>query len=598
MYSEGKIMDAVPKIKYSLSIFFSVFFIFASGTERDTLHINALTRQAYNNARTSPRRSIRYANKALSASGAMPYPKGIADANLALGAAYLARFNPGDSAAYFYHRALEDYTRLKDFRGMARACYGLSFLNNFKSCPGKALTYGNQSVEYFEKAGSQAEVLAALEAVIFLEKQKGHYERALKLSDKAITIARSVSDTLHQANALNNKGNVFKDMFLFNQAIDAYFEAFKLWELKKDTAGLAIAYGSIANACFFEGDYEKSLEYNFKKLPLTKNACDHWETNKTLKNIALSFSKLNKTDSALAYMKESLGIACKMNYPEGMASSYNNLASVFLNHGDADSALFYSSEAIAISKKIKSPKLGKYKLNKAMALHRREEYNSALKVAQKAYNMIKEKNDNLTLRDASFLLSEIYYSLNRRDLAYPFLTEYLQLNDSIMNMDYMRKVTRLDIQHEYNKKERQARFEIEMLDKSNQLKAEKLHKSWILLIALLLLSLTGAIISMLFIHNKNHRIEKMNLEIRNYLFQLEKLKKGSNSGSPVNDLAKNYGLTHRETEIMQLMATGIGNEEIAGKLFVSKNTIKFHIKNIFIKLDVRNRVQALQKMAG
>jgi len=162
----------------------------------------------------------------------------------------------------------------------------------------------------------------------------------------------------------------------------------------------------------------------------------------------------------------------------------------------------------------------------------------------------------------------------------------------------MRKVTRLDIQHEYNKKERQARFEIEMLDKSNQLKAEKLHKSWILLIALLLLSLTGAIISMLFIHNKNHRIEKMNLEIRNYLFQLEKLKKGSNSGSPVNDLAKNYGLTHRETEIMQLMATGIGNEEIAGKLFVSKNTIKFHIKNIFIKLDVRNRVQALQKMAG
>jgi LuxR family maltose regulon positive regulatory protein len=49
---------------------------------------------------------------------------------------------------------------------------------------------------------------------------------------------------------------------------------------------------------------------------------------------------------------------------------------------------------------------------------------------------------------------------------------------------------------------------------------------------------------------------------------------------------------------MKLIATGIGNEEIAEKLFVSKNTVKFHIKNIFIKLDVRNRVQALQKMAG
>ncbi|HHE40131.1 MAG TPA: LuxR family transcriptional regulator, partial [Candidatus Cloacimonetes bacterium] len=55
-------------------------------------------------------------------------------------------------------------------------------------------------------------------------------------------------------------------------------------------------------------------------------------------------------------------------------------------------------------------------------------------------------------------------------------------------------------------------------------------------------------------------------------------------------------LTQREAEIMELIETGIGNEEIAEKLFVSRNTIKFHIKNIFIKLDVRNRVQALHKM--
>jgi LuxR family maltose regulon positive regulatory protein len=48
---------------------------------------------------------------------------------------------------------------------------------------------------------------------------------------------------------------------------------------------------------------------------------------------------------------------------------------------------------------------------------------------------------------------------------------------------------------------------------------------------------------------------------------------------------------------MNLISTGIGNEEIANKLFVSKNTVKFHIKNIFIKLDVKNRVQAMQKSA-
>jgi ATP/maltotriose-dependent transcriptional regulator MalT len=87
----------------------------------------------------------------------------------------------------------------------------------------------------------------------------------------------------------------------------------------------------------------------------------------------------------------------------------------------------------------------------------------------------------------------------------------------------------------------------------------------------------------------------MKLEIRNYLLNAEaKEKKGINE-NPLDTLIEKYGLTQREAEIMNLISTGIGNEEIANKLFVSKNTVKFHIKNIFIKLDVKNRVQAMQK---
>jgi ATP/maltotriose-dependent transcriptional regulator MalT len=165
-------------------------------------------------------------------------------------------------------------------------------------------------------------------------------------------------------------------------------------------------------------------------------------------------------------------------------------------------------------------------------------------------------------------------------------------------MENMRKVTRLDIQHEYETKQRKAQYEIDMLAKNNELKTERLRKTWIVLFAIILLSIAGATISFLIIKNKDHRMEQMKLELRNYLFQLDKLKTGSKNEDPIGELANNYGLTQRETEIMELIATGIGNEEIAEKLFVSKNTIKFHIKNIFIKLDVRNRVQALQKMAG
>lgn len=590
--------DLILVCKCIATFLLTLYFTGVFAVSIDSTLIDSITRTAYNSARKTPELSIKNAHKALSISEIDAYKKGIADANLALGTAFLAKYNPGDSATFYYHQSLGNYIQLNDFTGQARACYGLSYVYNFKGLPKKALEYGYKSVEYFEKVSAWREAIASLEAIIFLEKQEDNYEKALDLSNKAIELSQSQKDTLQWANALNNKGNVLKDMYLFNPAIDAYFEAFRLWELKNDTAGLAIAYGSIANAYFFEGDYQKSLEYNFKKLTVTRNTGNSWETNKTLNNIALSYSQTGHHDSALFYMKKSLDIAESLNYPEGVANTYDNMASTFLNLGNIDSTLHYSSKAIAIAEEIKSPNLAKYELNKTMAFIKQNKLNNALAIGKKAYSISKQNKDNHTLRDASRLLNDIYYKLGQRDLAYPYLTEYLKLNDSISNMENMRKVTRLDIQHEYETKQRKAQYEIDMLAKNNELKSERLRKTWIVLFAVVLLSIAGASISFLIIKNKDHRIEHMKLELRNYLFQLDKLKSESKNENPIADLANNYGLTQRETEIMELIATGIGNEEIAEKLFVSKNTIKFHIKNIFIKLDVRNRVQALQKMVG
>ena len=55
------------------------------------------------------------------------------------------------------------------------------------------------------------------------------------------------------------------------------------------------------------------------------------------------------------------------------------------------------------------------------------------------------------------------------------------------------------------------------------------------------------------------------------------------------------GLSARELEVLQLMAEGLSNQEIAGHLFVSLNTIKTHTSRIFEKLDVRRRTQAVEK---
>ena len=60
-------------------------------------------------------------------------------------------------------------------------------------------------------------------------------------------------------------------------------------------------------------------------------------------------------------------------------------------------------------------------------------------------------------------------------------------------------------------------------------------------------------------------------------------------------LVSQLELSKRELEILGLLAQGHSNQEIAAKLFVSLSTVKTHIQNLFEKLDVKRRIQAVEK---
>ena len=57
----------------------------------------------------------------------------------------------------------------------------------------------------------------------------------------------------------------------------------------------------------------------------------------------------------------------------------------------------------------------------------------------------------------------------------------------------------------------------------------------------------------------------------------------------------NVRLTRREVEILSLIVEGHSSKTVADLLFVSKRTVDFHLDNIYEKLNVTNRMQALQR---
>lgn len=70
----------------------------------------------------------------------------------------------------------------------------------------------------------------------------------------------------------------------------------------------------------------------------------------------------------------------------------------------------------------------------------------------------------------------------------------------------------------------------------------------------------------------------------------------SNENFVVNYKAlQQTNISRRELEVLELMAEGLSNLEIAGRLFVSLNTVKTHSARLFEKLDVKRRTQAVDK---
>ena len=107
-----------------------------------------------------------------------------------------------------------------------------------------------------------------------------------------------------------------------------------------------------------------------------------------------------------------------------------------------------------------------------------------------------------------------------------------------------------------------------------------------------------------------HENERYRVELNNYLRVLEVKATNQTLYTPVaaitskdelaTELKKQYNLTDREAEVLRFLWNGLTNKEIADQLYISVSTAKYHVRNLYVKLEVKNRnqVQALGTNPG
>src|SRR5690606_31289283 len=61
----------------------------------------------------------------------------------------------------------------------------------------------------------------------------------------------------------------------------------------------------------------------------------------------------------------------------------------------------------------------------------------------------------------------------------------------------------------------------------------------------------------------------------------------------LRDILMQKGLSNRESEVAELVTKGLSNKEVANQLFVTEKTVKFHLTNIYKKMNVKSRAQLI-----
>lgn len=481
-------------------------------TNSDTASINQTLRSAMKHYKSNPDATLILARGALNASKVINYRKGIADAYSAMGFAHFMNYGKSDSCQLYFEKALVEYRELNDSNGIGLANYGLGYFYSVRGNLEQSEKCMLKSLDAYKKTNNLRGLHNTYSALSYINKEFKDYTGAYDYIYRAIETAKKAKHLSAVADHYNSLGNIYKDQGMFQHAIDTYFKALTIWETEEDSLGMAIAYGSIGNMYYYQKDYEKALEFQKKKIRITQKGKTYWELSKSYNSLAHIFNEKHLYDSSLFYLQLSLQSNLMMNYQRGIADSYYNLSVTYLLKYQSDTALSYVNKSIQIARDINEKALlPKYYIQKGKIYYSLQENQLALQNINKAYSMAKELDIPFVISDAAELLSKIYVQLGKYKLAYENLSRFKLLQDSLRNDEHIKRITQLEMQYDFDKKQRLTEYENKQKRQADQ---AKLKQQKIIFIGLIILIVFIATLGLLFIRQKNleNRFKTINLE--------------------------------------------------------------------------------------
>jgi len=461
----------------------------------------------------------------------------------------------------------------KNFKGLAYSYTSLGDYYARKNDHDSSEICYKKVFEFHKKTDNQRGLAFSLQNYGGRLKARREYPKAIKNFYKALAIQKKINDKSGMLYTLMNIGSVHKDLKEFDKASKYYQEALEVNQIVKDKS-------VEAKLLFNQGDLFSDQEKPKKSIEKYQEALDLMREIKIgpnmiancLTDLAKENIKVKKYAEASNLIDEALQLGRNISMPEDLGTRHITKAAIKIELNALTTAELHLDSAIGLGE---------------------------------------QANLKEILSEGYLMKSKLAEKNGHFEDAMTFLKIHNQFKDSLNLIS----TERLLLKKEANYQIEQSKKENELnLIKIDLLKREKKLNSR-LIVGLIGLMLALVLLGFFMFKNYKQKKEAKEIEVKNQLkmsnSELSTLRERVNTmlladKGKLDDLAISSNvnqfldepLSQRELDVLNELSTGKSNQEISDALFVSVNTVRTHLLNIYHKLDVKNRTQAVKKAAN
>jgi signal transduction histidine kinase/DNA-binding response OmpR family regulator/Tfp pilus assembly protein PilF len=424
-------------------------------------------------------------DQAIAIASSNQYTKGLMNATNNMAACYLTQGDI-DQAEPYLKQSLQHAQKIQDAKGQANAYNNLAIIAEARSAYETAIDYLSGALEVYLQLNDSSGIaqIYTNQAFLFDDLQKN--DSAILYCFKALRIQESLGLVSQQAQIHNQIGELYFEKANEEEALSHYQSALRLYQKIGDISGLAYINNNIGSVLENMNLPEKALTYIEEGVELAYKTNDPIIIGSSLVNLAGLYKKINTKDKRIESTYQKSIPYLEETDSSALSKAYDGIGRFYLERGQFNKAEEWLEKALVVAEKSGDLKSQKFILNN---------------------------------------LFELNQKLGKTNQAIQFLIRNQVVKDSLINLESLKTINKLNIEYESEKKEKENLKLENKLTKAELVNAEqKALRNQILGIAsfILLLGLGGFIY---YRYRQRIRIKEQEIELEQERLRKEQQEK-------------------------------------------------------------------------